>query len=89
MKKIEDHAEVEILILGNLLLVVGGIAGAFGLTALATGGWALALVGITMFVLGAVWLIRAFKTYQWDDLKLLWHTTVSLARESAEAKHNG
>lgn len=61
-------SETEALILANTLIVLGGIAAGAGFVELWSGG-ALALIGLFMFGVGFWLLWKAFKYWQWPQLK--------------------
>jgi len=71
--------EIQNLILGTVLVVVGGIGGPW-LAVL--GLFGLAAVALGIGIMGIVQLILTFREYQWEDLKLYVKTAVEVARGS-------
>lgn len=66
LSRMTTMTELWALFVGNGLLIVGAFVAAWGFVL----AWpAFAAVGLVMFTLSLVILVRAFARYQWPDLK--------------------
>lgn len=66
LSKMTTMTELRALFVGNSLLIAGAFAAMWGLVLSLAG---LAAVGLVVFTLSLVILVRAFIRYQWPDLK--------------------
>jgi len=66
MTRMTTMTELRALFIGNGMLILGAFAAAWGLVL----GWpVVAALGLVMFTLSLVILVRAFIRYQWPDLR--------------------